>query len=136
MLTTFPSLLSLSFFVPMLLRITVAVVLAYQAVAHFKNKRAVADEIGHTFKFISHEAAVWLVGLLILGELAVGILLFVGAWTQIAAILATLGFAKLTLFHRIHAYAPLARSTYFLLIIISFTILITGAGAFAFDLPL
>jgi len=137
MLTTFPSLLMYSFFVPMLLRVAVALFFAKLAIGHFKHKKDVANELARHFKFLSHESSIWLTGLLILAELGVGILLFVGAWTQIAAILAALGFLKMAYFSpRMPLYAPLARSTYFLLIVICLTLLITGAGAFAFDLPL
>jgi uncharacterized membrane protein YphA (DoxX/SURF4 family) len=137
MLTTFPSLLMYSFFVPLLLRVAVAAYFAYQAIGHFKNKKGVASELDHKFKWLSHESSVWLAGLLILAELAVGILLFVGAWTQIAAILAALGFLKMAYFNdTLPTYAPLPRSTYILLIVICLSLLITGAGAFAFDLPL
>ncbi|HEV8677377.1 MAG TPA: DoxX family membrane protein [Candidatus Paceibacterota bacterium] len=137
MLTTFPSLLAFSFFAPAFLRAVVAACFAYQAITHFKNKRGVADEISDLAKGLSHEAAVWLAGLLIIAELAVGILLFVGAWTQIAAILAILGFLKMAYFNdRLPTYAPLPRSTYFVLVAICLSLLVTGAGAFAFDLPL
>jgi len=137
MLTTFPSLLMYGFFVPAALRITVAAFLAYQAVGHFKHKKGVADELHSKFRWMSRESAVWLAGLLILGELCVGVLLFVGAWAQIAAIVAALGFLKMAYFDdTLPTYAPLSRTTYILLIIISLSILMTGAGAFAFDLPL
>ena len=137
MLTTFPSLLVFGFFVPTLLRATLAAAFAYQAIGHFKNKKEVGEELDQKFSFISRESAVWLGGLLILAELAVGTLLFVGAWTQIAAILAALGFAKMAYFNdTLPTYAPLPRSTYFLLIVISIAVLVSGAGAFAFDLPL
>ncbi len=137
MLTIFPSLLAYGFFVPMILRISVAVFFGYQAVKHFKYKKTVSEELEDRFKWLSHESAVWLAGLLILAEVAVGVLLFVGAWTQIAAILAALGFLKMAYFNdTLPTYAPLSRSTYALLIIICLTLIITGAGAFAFDLPL
>jgi uncharacterized membrane protein YphA (DoxX/SURF4 family) len=137
MLTTFPSLLAYNFFVPMLLRVVVALFFASLAINHFKAKKELATELEHHFKFLSHETSIWVSGLLILAELGVGILLFVGAWTQIAAILAALGFAKMSYFApSMPRYAPLPRSTYMLLIAISISLLITGAGAFAFDLPL
>lgn len=137
MLTTFPSLISYSFFVPMFLRIAVALFLAKLAVGHFKNKKTLSDELHHSFRWMSHEMSVWLTGLLILAEVSLCILLFVGAWAQIASILAALGFAKMAYWgEKLPAYAPLPRSTYLLLIVISLAVLITGAGAFAFDLPL
>lgn len=137
----FPSLLSYGFgsyfLVPALLRITVALVFFYLVIRHFKQKREVASELEQKFKWVSHEVSVWLVGLLILTEFTVGALLFVGAFTQIAAILAALGFAKMAFFHRsLPGYAPLSRLTCILLIVICISLLLSGAGAFAFDLPL
>lgn len=137
MLNPFPSLLMFSFFVPTLIRLTVAVVFAYQAIHHFKNKRAVAEEVDAKISWLSHEGAVWGVGLLILAELAIAIALFVGAWTQFAALFAIIGFAKLAfLKKKFPSYAPLSSLAYTLLIVMSITLLVSGAGAFAFDLPL
>ena len=140
-LTIFPALLSYGFgsyfLVPFLLRVTVAAFFAYQVIGHFTHKKAVADVLHNKFKWVSHEMAVWGVGVLILAELALGLFLFVGAFTQIAAILAALAFVKMAFFHKsMPAYAPLSRATYILLIIICVSLLFTGAGAFAFDLPL
>ncbi len=139
--TIFPSLLAYGFgsyfFAPMLLRVTVALFFGYQAIGHFKHKKTVSEELEDNFKWLGHEPAVWLAGLLILAEFGVGTLLFVGAWTQVAAILAVLGFVKMAYLNdKLPTYAPLPRSTYFVLIVICLTLLITGAGAFAFDLPL
>jgi hypothetical protein len=126
-----------SFFIPTFIRITVAAVFAYQAVHHFKHKKAVAAELGDKIRIISHEMAVWAVGLLILAELVLAVLLFVGAWTQIAALLAVLGFGKMTLFKKkLPQYAPLAKLSYVLLMVMCISLLFSGAGAFAFDLPL
>lgn len=137
MLTTFPSLLMYGFFVPAIFRFAVAASLAYLAVQHFTHKKAVAGEIDKKFAWLSHETAVWLTGLLILAELGAAVLLFVGAWTQIAAILAGLGMLKMWYFARsMPAYAPLSRLAYVLLAVMCLSLLLTGAGAFAFDLPL
>jgi hypothetical protein len=133
MLNPFPDLLAYIFFAPVLFRITVGAVFVYLMLTHFKNKRHVAGEI----KMVSHEVAVWLVGLLILAEAALAAAFFLGFSTQIAALLAALGFAKmLVLRKKLPSYAPLSALSYVLLIVICLSILITGAGAFAFDLPL
>ena len=137
MLNPFPSLLMFSFFVPTLIRVTVAAVFAYQASNHFKNKRVIAEEVDTKVSWIGHEGAVWGVGLLILAELTIAAALFVGVWTQFAAILAIFGFAKMAFLKRAFpAYAPLSPLVYTLLIVMSLTLLVSGAGAFAFDLPL
>lgn len=140
-LTLFPTLLSFGFgsyfIAPLFLRLCVAVAFGYQAVQHIKHKRAVAEELGGALRFLSLESAVWLTGVLILTEAALGLLLFVGAYTQLAALLAGLGLAKMAYLKKhFHAYAPLPRSTYLVLIVICFTLLFTGAGQYAIDLPL
>ncbi len=70
-------------------------------------------------------------------EVVVGVLLFVGLYTQVAAIagmliaviLKALSFGKSPL-------ASYSKVTYFLLFMVCFSLLFLGAGAFAFDLPL
>lgn len=137
MLTLFPSLLSYQFFVPAALRIAVALAFGYQLIGHFKHKHGVAAELEQNFKWIGGKLANSLALLLILVEAAVGILLFVGAWTQLVALLSALGFIKMAYFNdKLPTYAPLPRSTYLLLALISLSLVILGAGAIAFDLPL
>lgn len=67
----------------------------------------------------------------------VGCMLAVGLFTQAAAILGAL----IVLKHGIGTYwypsiMPLSRGTYALLFVMCVSLLITGAGAIAFDLPL
>ncbi len=140
-LNIFPALLSYGlgsyFLAPLFLRICVAGVLGFQVVQHFKHKRAVAEELGGKLRFLSLEMTIWLTGILILAELILGLFLFVGAYTQLAAILAGLTFIKMAYFHpHMRSYAPMARSTYIVLAVICFTLLFTGAGQYAVDLPL
>lgn len=139
LLSTFPSLLAYGFgsyfFAPAIIRITVASVFVYLALTHFKTKKAVAHEL--TIPHISHETAVWGAGILLLAELALGFALFLGAWTQIASILAALACIKaIILKKKFPAVYPLATLSYLLLAVMCLMLLISGAGAFAFDLPL
>lgn len=137
MLTLFPSLLSFSFFVPAGLRIAAALFLGYQAGYHFTHKKRLAPELERRFGWLAHSLTASLIMLLVLFEAGAGVLLFVGAWTQLVALLSAAGFLKMAYFSRaIPDYAPLARSTYLLLAVICLAIVIMGAGAFAFDLPL
>ena len=133
MLNPFPQLLMFGFFVPTLIRTTVAAVFVYLALTHFKTKKDVA----HSLPFKSNEVAVWAVGIAILIELGIAGTLFFGAYTQIAALLAALGSIKaLALKRRFPALYPLAGLAYALLAVMAISIIFTGAGAFAFDLPL
>lgn len=63
----------------------------------------------------------------------VAILLVAGAYTQPAALVAALIIA-ITLF--LPTYRALPRSTLALLLVMTLSLLVTGAGPFAFDLPL
>lgn len=82
-------------------------------------------------------APAWLIWVAACGFAVVGGLLIIGAWTQVAALLAALGSLKLAILSRIYPpYATLSTSTYILLFVISLALTVTGAGIFAFDLPL
>lgn len=138
-LSVFPDLYQFGFgsyfFAPTILRIAAAGVFLYLAVTHFSNKKQVADAL--TMPRISHETAVLGAWVLIGAEIALSFALFFGAWTQVAAILGALGCIKaLVLGRNFPAVYPLARLTYALVAVICLVLLISGAGAFAFDLPL
>lgn len=137
MLNPFPELLSLGygsyFLVPAMLRITVAAVFVYLALTHFKNKKMIAAEL----TIMSVEMAIWATGVAILIELAIAALLFVGAFTQITALVSAAGSIKaIILKKRFPSLYPLSPLAYILVAVISLSLLLTGAGAFAFDLPL
>ncbi|QQG38002.1 MAG: hypothetical protein HYS26_00395 [Candidatus Kaiserbacteria bacterium] len=114
MLSVFPEILYLSPFAPFLIRVALAVVFGYAAWQHLQRNDMPSR-------------------VLAVGEIAVAIAFVAGWWTQPAAILATIVGA-------IWFFQPTSRvyalSTILLSILLPFTLLITGAGALAFDLPL
>jgi uncharacterized membrane protein YphA (DoxX/SURF4 family) len=112
MLSLFPQLLFLSFFAPTLIRIAVGVSLMY--LAWYR----IADSS------LMHRA-------LALLEIVLAAALLIGLWTQVAALIATL--LLLVLLSRSQR---LPHSTLILLAIMAVTLVVTGPGAFAFDLPL
>lgn len=70
-------------------------------------------------------------------ELLLAILFLTGAYTQYAALgLLALSIGTIILNQRGHFVVTIPTSAAFLLIGISCTLFITGAGAFAFDLPI
>lgn len=133
MLNTFPSLLTYGFFAPTILRLVVAISFFYIAYAQFKRRKAISELkiqlIGHvdqTFVIISS-----------LFIFLTGAALFFGWHTQIAAIVGLLVAFK----HAIYAkkyplLIPLCRLEYIYIIVILLTLLISGAGALAMDVPL
>lgn len=111
MLSLFPELLFLSLFAPLLFRITLSIVFALASWNRFKHGALVLSVI----------------------EALAASLLILGAWTQAAALGA---FVLLVFYLYAPRYAPYARSTILIALPVAFSLLITGAGALAFDLPL
>ena len=114
MLSLFPQILFLSPLAPFAIRVVLALFAASAAWRHLSS----TDPL--------------LKGISVL-EIALAAALLSGAWTQAGA-LAGFGFTALGLaFPRIRAY-PI--STTLLSLVMLATLIVTGAGAFAFDLPL
>ncbi len=136
MLNPFPTLLYLTFFAPTLLRIAAAVVFFYLAYHTLRRKDAIAAA-----RFPLGLTGSWIVWLAVLAELLIAVCLFAGLYTQWAAILAALGALKALAYRRLWPELsllvfPISSGTSFLLLVISLSLIITGAGAFAFDIPL
>lgn len=132
MLNPFPQLLFLQQFAPTGLRIAAALVLLYLAYYHYKRR----GTLGHE-RFIVVGAGAWIPWLAALIELAAGVGLFVGYLTQWAAIVgALLALKNFVWTRRYPDFFPLSRWTSFLLLIICLSLLVTGAGLFAFDVPM
>lgn len=115
MLSLFPSLLYLEPLAPFLLRLTLGIVF-----------------LGWAYKKVKQKNVTWSII-----EGILGVLFIVGFLTQLAALVSTLLFA-FYLYQKIRQKSFLTDGVnyYFILLIISLTLLISGPGAFAFDLPL
>ncbi len=132
MLNTFPSLLVLQFYAPTIIRIGAACVLAYMVYADYKHRTAIAHD---TLPVIGKQPWVAWFSIIVCGIVAV--MLFAGYYTQIAALLtAVIAIKGLFWGKRLGALLVFSRSTYFLLLAAALSLLVSGAGAFAFDLPL
>ncbi len=132
MLNTFPNLLVLGFFAPTLLRAAVACLFFYAAYSAYKHREAASR-----LRFPLIGEASWAGGFTMLMYSSIGLALLLGYYTQIAAILAGLTSIKGLLFcKRFGPLFPYQRSTYVLLFIICLSLLVSGAGALAYDLPL
>ena len=114
MLTLLPQILWLAPFSALVLRIALAVVLGVSAWRHLSFPRLSARLL----------SAVEII-------LAAGLLL--GIWTQAVAIVVALLCLASLLVRTLRAFP---RSTVLLACVIALSIIVTGAGAFAFDLPL
>ncbi len=132
MLNTFPHLLVLGFFASTLLRVAVACLFFYASYSAYKHR----DTAAHLRFPIIGEAS-WVGKFTMLMYAAIGLMLLLGAYTQIAALLAGLTSIKGLLFcKRFGPLFPYPRSTYLLILVICLSLLVSGAGAIAFDLPL
>jgi len=124
MLNPFPDLLALGFLAPTLLRLAVALSFGATAWAQYSRRT----------ELTSFGMWLWLVVTI---EVAITLSLLLGAYTQLGA----LGALVLSVVYAVYAKkygraVPLCRGEYILLAIISASLLISGAGAFAQDLPL
>jgi hypothetical protein len=114
MLSIFPEILFLSPFAPLIIRAALGVLIAS----------------GGWSKTASSDATTRITGFC---EILLAGVLLVGAWTQIAAIVATLWLVTSLLFPQFRVFP---RSTAALALAMALSLIVTGPGAFAFDLPL
>ncbi len=109
MLNPFPQLLVFGFYAPTLLRLVAAGVFFYLGVSHFKYKKEVAHEIS----ILPHAVAVWGTGIFIVVEFAIAVLLFLGLWTQIAALIGLIICLKIFLIKKgLRHLSPLSHLSY------------------------
>jgi uncharacterized membrane protein YphA (DoxX/SURF4 family) len=132
MLNPFPDLLVLSYFAPTLLRIGAACVFFYMAYVQSKRRHEIEQMhfplIGASKRIPPFAAAF---------NVLIGGMLIFGYYTQIAALLAVLASIKLLVLGRWYPrLVPVDRAALVLLTIMCLSLLITGAGAYAYDLPL
>jgi uncharacterized membrane protein YphA (DoxX/SURF4 family) len=132
MLSLFPQILFLAPFSAALLRVVAGLVFADLAYFHFNNRRAATEELSTMIG--GARTIIILYGLI---EAGIALCLIIGLWTQAAAILGCVIAVKM-LFIRasLRKLRPFSQLSYALLAVICLSLLITGAGIFAVDLPL
>jgi uncharacterized membrane protein YphA (DoxX/SURF4 family) len=132
MLNTFPQLLTFSFFAPTLLRVFVALV--FFGIAYMQYARR--DELAQT-RYIVVGRGAWIPRASVLAHAVLGLMLLLGYYTQVAALLGALASLKgLIWAKRYPHFFPLCRVDYLFVLVILLSLLLTGAGALAFDLRL
>lgn len=131
MLSVFPELLFLSPLAATLLRVTAASYFLYAAYVQYKKRESLAHM---KTAFGTGMLVVWMCLLL---DVFVGTFLLVGLYTQVMALVGAIGTALA--FFCMRAYMDaifLSRGTLLLLFVLLVSLLVTGAGPFALDLPL
>ena len=119
MFSIFPSLLSYQMLAPLLIRLTLGAIFVYWTYKTLKsrpntNKKAIAVIEGVT-----------------------GLLLIIGLWTQVAALIITIDLI-IRLYQKSQKRALLTDGVnyYFILLILALSLMFTGAGFVAIDWPL
>lgn len=130
-LTPFPSLLNYQIFAPTLLRVAAGIIFIYLAYVHYQRR----EQIG-SINFPVIGRASWVGWFAVLLEAIIGLALIFGYYTQIAAIVGGLGALKHIIWrNKFPSFFILPRTAAFLLLVILLSLLVTGAGIFAFDVP-
>lgn len=116
-----------------LLRLCVGFIFLHLAKRHFSERTS----LGAVFSMRLLPFGTFFVWYLIFFEFVIGILFILGLFTQIAALLAMALSLKFIVMHArlTHSTIP-SRMFYTLLFFTSLSLCITGAGIFAFDLPI
>jgi len=117
----------------MLLRLCVGLILVRLGITHIHNRRPATTLIVE--KTASVPPFIFLcIGLL---EIIAGVLIFLGLYTQLGALIVlALSAMQLAFSKRLFTNKTPSRVFYVLLFFVSLSLFITGAGAFAFDLPI
>lgn len=134
MLNTFPSLLIYSPVAPFILRVVLGLILIDLGILKFRAERA--DWI-RSFEALSLKPARVLLPIYALMQIVGGALLIIGLYTQLAA-LAFAIFLGIELYIEYKEKNILKRDLVFFLLTfsIALSLLFTGAGAYAVDIPL
>jgi uncharacterized membrane protein YphA (DoxX/SURF4 family) len=134
MLNPFPELLTYGLLAPFILRLVLGYLfinLGYLKLTSEKNRWLISLET------LRLKPAILFVKIFALIEIAGGVMLVLGAYTQIAAlVLALLTFAELYVEYKEESLLKRNLVFYLLIFAISISLLFSGAGFFAFDLPI
>jgi uncharacterized membrane protein YphA (DoxX/SURF4 family) len=134
MLNPFPEFLVFGFFAPTLLRIALGVYFIYLGRMKFGRDK---EKVGSFFQSLGIGPGSYYLKTLAFAEVIVGTLLIVGFFVQIAALIAAIiSLVSLVMAYKHPEMKILKASEYALLLVISVTLMFTGAGFLAFDLPL
>ncbi|MEK7177008.1 MAG: DoxX family membrane protein [Patescibacteria group bacterium] len=134
MLNPFPELLMYSTLGPLILRLLLGLIFIDLGILKFKSEK---ERWLDSFETLGLRPAGLLLPLYASLQILGGLLLLLGLWTQVAA-LAFVIFSGVELFVEWKAREILKRDLIFYLFIfvISLSLLVTGAGAYALDIPL
>ena len=132
MLNPFP-IQFLALFAYLILRVFVGALFIYFGFVHLKHRKEIAQVMKAPWQNLYAPFAVFSAGI----EMLIGVLFVIGLFTQIAALGAILISLKVIFFRSFMPSPYVAsRAFYILLFGCACSLLITGAGVIAFDLPI
>jgi hypothetical protein len=132
MLNPFPDLLVYGFFAPTILRLAGAAAFFFIAYMQWTRRCELADTV---YPVLGKGA--WVAPSSAVVHAALGLMLLAGWYTQIAALIGIAAAFKGILYAKtMPRFMPLCRGEYILLIAILASLMLSGAGALAYDLPL
>ena len=134
MLNPFPDLLTYSLLAPFILRLVAGLIFVDLGVFLFKNEKERWIISLSALKVPNPKIAAKILGCV---EIIGGVMLIVGFYTQVAAlVLALLTFAEAYVEYKDPGILKRNLVFYVMLLAIMLSLLLSGAGAYAFDLPL
>jgi len=134
MLNPFPELLVYSLLAPFILRVVVGIIFIDLGFLLFKGEKERWLNSFRALRIANPILAIKILGVI---EIIAGIMLILGFYTQISAlILAIITFAETYIEYKESAILKRNLIFYIILFAILLSLLLSGAGAFAIDLPL
>jgi len=135
MLNTFPFLLSFGLLAPLILRVAVGIYFLQTGLSHLKINRHTGEEIAAAENSMRSSAGmIWGVSII---EAIAGLALIAGFLTQISAlVLSVLLILAIILKRKNHLLFKHSTGFYMLLLCICISLIFSGAGFLAIDLPL
>lgn len=134
MLSVFPSLLNYSLLAPFILRIVLGLIFIDLGFLKFRGER---ERWVASFQSLNLHPSDLLVAIYGLAQTVFGALILIGLWTQVAALVFVITtFMELYIEWTAGEFLKRDMVFYVLIFAISVSLLITGPGAYAFDLPL
>ena len=134
MLNPFPELLTYSLLAPLILRILVGLIFIDLGFLKFRGEK---ERWLASFETLGLRPVDLFLPIYAILQIVGGFLLLIGLWTQVAA-LAFVIFTGIELYVEWRVQEILKRDMvfYILIFVISLSLLLTGAGAYAIDIPL
>ncbi len=134
MLNTFPSLLTFGLIAPFIIRVVLALIFIHAGYLKIFKRRELAVSLFENLKFPAPAVFVWVISLV---EILAGLSLLAGFGTQIAAIfIFVISLGGLVLKLRMDDLLKQSVEFYIFAMVMSLSLVFSGAGFFAVDLPL